>query len=249
MREGWRLGSEGKSPESRCPLPPSPSRKGRRNVGIVVGLAAEARIARHLGWKVAIGGGTAAGAEAAARRLIDEGTDALVSFGLAGALDPALRPGALIVPATVIVDGVCHPTDPELSYTLGGATGHALLGADAVAASVEEKRRLRDQTSAAAIDLESGAVARVAVARGLPFAALRVVCDAADRALPPAALVALNSRGCIGIWRVVSSLAAWPGQLPVVFALAVDAAAARRALVGHVRQIAPVLAQMSLSLP
>lgn len=208
-------------------------------MGIVVGLAAEARIARRLGWKVAIGGGAAVGAEAAARRLIDDGSDALVSFGLAGALDPALRPGALIVPAAVIVDEMYHPTDPELSLVLGGATVRAVLGADAVVASVEEKRRLHDRTSAAAVDLESGAVARVAVARGLPFAALRVVCDAADRALPPAALVALNSRGCIGIWRVVSSLAARPGQLPLVLALAADAAVARRALVGHVRQITP----------
>jgi adenosylhomocysteine nucleosidase len=121
---------------------------------------------------------------------------------------------------------------------LGGTTVDVVLGAEAVAATVKQKRYLHDQTSAVAIDLESGAVARVAVAHGLPFAALRVVCDPADRALPPAALVALNSRGCIGIWRVVSSLAARPGQLPVVLALAADAAVARRALVGHIRQIA-----------
>src|SRR6478609_6679503 len=147
MHQGWRLGSEGKSPESRCPLPLTPSRKGRWSVGIVVGLAAEARIARRLGWKVAIGGGTAVGAEAAARRLIDDGSDALVSFGLAGALDPALRPGALIVPAAVVVDGVCHRADPDLSHILGGATVRAVLGGDVVVASIEEKRRLRDRTS------------------------------------------------------------------------------------------------------
>jgi len=211
-------------------------------VGIVVGLAAEARIARRLGWKVAIGGGTAVGAEAAARRLIDDGSDALVSFGLAGALDPALRPGALIVPAAVVVDGVCHRADPDLSHILGGATVRAVLGGDVVVASIEEKRRLRDRTSAAAVDLESGAVARVAVAHGLPFAVLRVVCDPADRALPPAALVALSTRGCIGIWRLASSLAARPGQLPAVLALAADAAVARRSLVARVRQIARALA-------
>ncbi len=88
---------------------------------------------------MAIGGGTAAGAEAAARRLIDEGSDALVSFGLAGGLDPALRPGALIVPSAVIVDGVRHPTDPALSHMLGGTTVDVVLGAEAVAASVERK--------------------------------------------------------------------------------------------------------------
>ena len=54
------------------------------------------------------------------RRLIDEGSDALVSFGLAGGLDPALRPGALIVPCAVIVDDVRYPADPGLSRMLGG---------------------------------------------------------------------------------------------------------------------------------
>jgi adenosylhomocysteine nucleosidase len=69
---------------------------------IVVGLRAEARIARALGVPVAIGGGTAAGAERAARHLVAENTKALISFGLAGGLDPALAAGTILVPHTVI---------------------------------------------------------------------------------------------------------------------------------------------------
>ena len=72
--------------------------------GIVVGLAAEARVARPLGWPIAIGGGTVAGAEAAAERLVREGVTALVSFGIAGGLDPALRPGTIVVPQEVLMD-------------------------------------------------------------------------------------------------------------------------------------------------
>src|SRR4029077_9505952 len=49
------------------------------SVGVVVGLAAEARIAGRLGWLVAVGGGTAAGAKTAARSLADAGVGALVS--------------------------------------------------------------------------------------------------------------------------------------------------------------------------
>jgi adenosylhomocysteine nucleosidase len=207
------------------------------SVGVVVGLAAEARIARRLGWQVAIGGGTAAGAAAAAWRLADAGANALVSFGLAGGLDPALRPGAVIVPEAVIVFGLRHPTDPELSRTLGGATADAVLGAGAPASSAAEKRCLHDRTAAAAIDLESGAVACVAAARGIPFAVLRAVCDPAERALPVAALAALDAHGAIGIWRIFAALLARPGQLPSLLALAIDAAAARRALVARVRQI------------
>jgi hypothetical protein len=61
---------------------------------IVVGLKAEALLARRLGVPVMIGGGTAAGAEMAARRAVAEGATALVSFGLAGGLDPSLRPAS-----------------------------------------------------------------------------------------------------------------------------------------------------------
>ena len=130
--------------------------------GIVVGLAAEARIARRLGWPVAIGGGTTAGAEAAAGALVRQGCAGLISFGLAGGLDPTLKSGALIVPSAVIADGKHYATDPDLSRMLGGATPHLVLGADAIVDSVEEKRRQRGLTGAAAVDLESGAVARIA---------------------------------------------------------------------------------------
>jgi adenosylhomocysteine nucleosidase len=207
------------------------------SVGVVVGLAAEARIAGRLGWLVAVGGGTAAGAKTAARSLADAGVGALVSFGLAGGLDPTLRPGALIVPSAVIAGGSHHPTDPGLSRVLGGATPHAVLDAEAIVASVAAKRCLRDRTSAAAIDLESGAVACIASERGVPFAVLRAICDPAERVLPPAALAALDANGAIGTWRVIASLTARPGQLRALLVLAGDAAAARRSLVARVRQI------------
>jgi len=45
------------------------------------------------------------------------------------------------------------------------------------------------------------------------------------------------AHGAIGIGRVVRSLLARPAQLPGLFALAADAAAARRALTARVRQI------------
>jgi adenosylhomocysteine nucleosidase len=205
---------------------------------VVVGLAAEARIARRLGLPVAIGGGTTEGAHAAACSLMAEGAFALISFGLAGGLDPALRPGAIIVPSAVIAGGDRFVTDTDLSRMLGGVTDDVMVGAGSVITSVAEKRSLHRQTGATATDLESEAVARVAAARGVPFAVLRAICDPAERALPPAALAALDVRGTIGVWRVAASLVARPGQLPGLLALAADAVAARRSLVARVRQIA-----------
>ncbi|MBV8703468.1 MAG: hypothetical protein JO118_07120, partial [Acetobacteraceae bacterium] len=78
-------------------------------IGIVTGLAAEARIVRRLGWPVAVGGGTPAGAYAAAGGLAGQGATALVSFGLAGGLHPALNAGALLIPEAILTDGAIVP--------------------------------------------------------------------------------------------------------------------------------------------
>jgi adenosylhomocysteine nucleosidase len=184
-----------------------------------------------VGYPVGIGGGTAAGAVDAAVRLLDEGAGGLISFGLAGGLDPAVRPGEVLVPVTVLTDDGVYAADPALGAQFGGLTAHRLWGGTRVAASAAEKRALFERTGAHAIDLESGAVARLASDRAVPFIAVRAVCDPAERDLPPVALAALDRAGAIGLGRVVLSLLRRPRQVPGLLALARDAAAARRALV------------------
>ena len=202
--------------------------------GVVVGLAAEARIARRLGHPVAIGGGGPAGAEAAARRLVAEGANALLSFGLCGGLDPGLSPGVVLIPEAVLDGATRHTVCPAVVAGFGPVSPHLLLGGTRVAATEVEKRRLHEETGAAAIDLESGAVARVAAETELPFAALRAVCDPATEDLPPAALVALDSHGAIGLLKVLAALARNPAQFPALMELAAHAATARRSLIGAV---------------
>ncbi len=72
------------------------------------------------------------------------------------------------------------PADPALSARLGQPAG-ALLAAEAVLASRAAKAAAWTATAALAVDLESGAVAQAARARGLPFAVLRAVCDPAEQ--------------------------------------------------------------------
>ena len=195
------------------------------------GLEAEARLARRWGLPVAVGGGTAAGAARAAASLAPD-VRAIVSFGLAGGLNPGLRPGAVLVPRTVCDADGAWTTDDALNAALGGCTGHVLLGGGSVLATVAEKAA--HAAGADAVDLESAAVARVAARHGLAFAALRAVCDDAHRALPHAALVALDARGRIGMVRVIGAALAHPGELAALVALARDAARARAALVARV---------------
>jgi adenosylhomocysteine nucleosidase len=169
--------------------------------------------------------------------LAQAGATALLSFGLAGGLDPALRPGELLVPQAVLTRGQKVSTDAALCRVLEGGTAHVLLGADRIVVEAADKQALWQATGCAAVDLESGAVAEVAEGRGIPFAALRAVCDPAWRTLPPAASAALDAGGGLAVGRVLRSLARRPGQLGALLVLAGDAGRARRALVQRVGEI------------
>jgi adenosylhomocysteine nucleosidase len=160
--------------------------------------------------------------------------DGLLSFGLAGGLDPALRAGDIVVPASVREGEHVHATDPVLAARFGRPRG-VLLAVGDVVADAAEKAALFAATGALAIDLESGAVARVAARHGVAFAGLRAISDPAGSTLPPAALLALDRQGSIVVLRVLAAVARHPGQVPALIALARDAAAARTALRQRIR--------------
>jgi adenosylhomocysteine nucleosidase len=155
-----------------------------------------------------------------------------VSFGLAGGLDPALAPGALIIPAAIrLPSGETVSADPMLLARFGGPTCELMVAGSAPLATAAEKAALFARSGAAGVDLESGALAEVACARGLPWAVVRAVCDPAGRDLPEAALAAFDpAAGRIAGVRMAASLLRRPGQLPELVRLALEAAAARRTL-------------------
>jgi adenosylhomocysteine nucleosidase len=196
----------------------------------VVGLTAEARIAARFGFTARAGGGTPSGAMEAASRLVADGATALVSFGLAGGLDPGLRPGMVVIPEKVLCEGEIFAVDADLAARFGGCTGHSLLAGTSIAADAKTKRVLLNTTGAQAIDLESGSVARIAASYSLPFAVVRAICDPAERNLPPAALIALDQAGAIGFIAVLQSVLRRPGQIAGLLALARDVGRAREGL-------------------
>lgn len=203
----------------------------------MVGLEAEARLVRHLGVRVEVGGGDAVGAAAASARLVAHGVSSLVSFGLAGGLDPTLVPGAILVPPVVMLDFSRWDASIALMDQLGGATAGAIYGGGGIVATAGAKAALHSRTGAVAVDLESAVVAHVAQRHALPFAVLRAICDPASRDLPHAALVALDAAGSIGAWRVASAVLSRPWEIPALIRLARDAASARNALVTRVRAL------------
>jgi adenosylhomocysteine nucleosidase len=206
-------------------------------VAFITGLTAEARLLGGLPCFVRAGGGTPAGAAREAEAAIRDGARALVSFGLAGGLDPGLRPGTILRPAAVLWRNASFATDADLTDALGGAASGILLAAEAAIAPAREKLAAHAATGAAAVDLESGAVAEIARRHGVPFAVLRAICDTASENLPPAALVALDPAGKITFLRLAHSLVRQPGQIPSLLALAAHATIARKNLGREVARI------------
>jgi len=201
-------------------------------------LPAEGRLLAGLRCVARAGGGTPEGAAREAEAAIRAGAGALVSFGLAGGLDPALQPGAILRPEAVLWRNASFPTDADLTAALGGVTPVTLLAAEATIAPAREKLAAHAATGAAAVDLESGAVAETARRHGVPFAVLRAICDTAGENLPPAALVALDPAGKITFLRLAHSLVRRPGQIRALMALAGHATIARKNLGREVARIA-----------
>ncbi|MGI4748634.1 MAG: phosphorylase [Janthinobacterium lividum] len=201
-------------------------------LGIVVGLNAEAKLARRLCPDALIGisGATRAGADRAVRGLVAQGATRLLSFGLAAGLDPALRPGDLLVPDSVLVDGKRLATDPLLRSLLGPGSAGTLLHSDVLVASRADKADLLARTGCRSLDMESGPVALAAEAAGIPFAVLRAVCDPAERTLPPAACIALQPDGKLQIVNLLRSIMRQPSQVLALLALGRDASWAKTAL-------------------
>ena len=92
-----------------------------------------------------------------------------------------------------------------------------IAGSDAILDTADAKSTLfANSGGALAADMESHIAARFAAWRRVPLAALRVISDAADQSLPPAALTALNPDGTLALGRVLGSLLTKPWQLPAL---------------------------------
>jgi len=137
---------------------------------------------------------------------------ALFSIGIAGALDPVLRPGDVVIDGDSALLAIARAACPGV---LAGTIG----GSDAIIASPSAKAVLRARTGAIATDMESHVAARVAARRGLPFLAIRAISDTADESLPPAALVGMAPDGGLALGAVLLSLVRYPAQLPALLRL------------------------------
>lgn len=126
---------------------------------------------------VVCGGIGAKAARRAAEAVIQKYSPRVIySVGFAGALDSGLKVGDVVQPAQVI--------SAEDGSRVDLKDGKGVLVSFGAVASPEQKAKLKESYGAQLVDMEAAAVARAAEARGVAFASVKVISDAADFAFP-----------------------------------------------------------------
>ena len=138
----------------------------------------------------------------------------IVSAGFGGALDPALKRNAIVLPTEVVdVDGGRFAIDVGLPDGAPGFVPGRLLTADAIARTAVEKAGLAAKYGATVVDMETAAVASLCSERGVRFLSVRVVSDEADVDLPPEVMSVLGATGSYRIGATLGALWRRPSSL------------------------------------
>ena len=171
----------------------------------------------------------------------------LVSFGIAGGLRPDLASGTVVVADSVIApDGRALETAEAWRRGLVAACGSAgmviaaVAGSERIVGEVAEKRALAVATGAAAVDMESHAVAAAAVEAGVPVLVVRAVADTAARRLPEWVAACVAADGSRRWGGIAAAVFRNPGDLGAMMALAADSARALAALRGVAGRAGPL---------
>ena len=117
-------------------------------------------------------------AERSVRRFLPgDAPERVFTCGFAGGLNPELRTGDVVFDA---------PEAPDCRAALlaAGARPAKFFCADRIAITVAEKARLRAETGADAVEMESAAIHAVCRERGIECVTVRAISDPADEDLP-----------------------------------------------------------------
>jgi adenosylhomocysteine nucleosidase len=188
-------------------------------LGILCGIKAEEAIALKVAnADVACAAARPQKARWLARELVKRGAKRLMSFGIAGGLEPGMPIGSMIIGSQVAAtDGTWACDKPwvgELMQKFPQAHCGSVWGSETLIATAREKRALYEKSRCLIVDMESQCAAQIAAEAGLPLAVLRVVCDSADMDVPPVVMHVISEDGSVniggGIWHVMRH----PSQVP-----------------------------------
>jgi nucleoside phosphorylase len=170
--------------------------------------------------------------------------DALLAVGLAGALRDPFLCGDVIVArrARLAASGAEVASDARLvdaASKCGAKVIEVVVCVDRTAARVAEKRRLAARGEA--VDMESFRILEEAQRRGIPSAAIRVIGDSADEALPLDFDQAVRADGTVNVMNLIAQAVWAPACWPALFSFGRRQRRAVRVLAGFLDRFIPTL--------
>ncbi|MFN0023481.1 MAG: hypothetical protein ACKVS5_06235 [Parvularculaceae bacterium] len=182
--------------------------------------------------RIGVSGANAARAEEITIDFLGEGAKAVISAGLCGGLDPALKSGELVIGERVVsASGDVILSDRRLlAAAPASAKQVAIFGSDEIIDSAATKAALFGRYASQTVDMESHGAARAAARAGAPFIAIRAVADGAARALPKAALGAVTASGGVNVMSVLFECVRSPQQFEQIAMLGRESGAATETL-------------------
>ena len=207
---------------------------------IVTGLKQEARIAAGPGLTVICSSSNPFQLREMMTSFDPASIRGIVSFGVAGGLNPSLKSGDVVVASRIVTASARWSTEASLTENLvtlptkrrRSIVSGVLAGVEEVVTGKVAKAALRATTGADAVDMESHIAARYAEHNGLPFAAVRVISDPAHRALPELTMSAIKPNGNVDMWKVMRGIARNPKSIPHLISTGRDFSRALKSLRG-----------------
>jgi adenosylhomocysteine nucleosidase len=155
---------------------------------------------------------------------------ALVMAGLAGALDPALGVG------DVVIDDPQGLAGPLSEYRHGG-----IWSADRIVATPAEKAEIFSRTGALAVEMEGARARECAERLGIPYIAVRAISDSAGETLDPSVVGFVDDFGGVRPMRLAAGVLRRPGLIPYLNRLGKNSRIAADRLGIAVRKIVDAL--------
>ena len=187
----------------------------------------------------------------AASQAVEAGCDTLVSFGYAGALDPALCAGDILIGLSISNDQTTLKSDgggvqhliSEIEKTDDVRVHSSLLyAAPSIVETTMQKSDLWRKGGWDAVDMESFAIGCTAQQHGRAFLIIRAIADTANETLPNSLPKMIDEVGAIrrttALWEILKN----PLEAPKYCSLAKAKKKADRSL----RCVAPVLVQVRI---
>lgn len=178
-------------------------------------------------------------AKTAAEQLMAKGAERLISWGCAAALDEKLAPGDL-----TLVDQLVSEQNEQLNIQsswlaesrrilrelLPDPPCTRLAESQAIVTSASDKKNLQQLTNASVLDMETVAIAKVALQNNVSFLAIRAIADPVDMDLPKAVAHSLNAGGEVILPKLLTYLLRHPSELPGLIKLGLHFMAAQKTL-------------------